>query len=129
MLIKAAMSFLLLELKGATQFEAIGYFVGSDDEVHEEAVTVCRSFCSTNILNEKCADLIRLINSLAIEFEQISIAVEIDNVMHLYEPDAQYREAYQQLLKQGTAGGYHDYINIELPLKGAPIVTPSQAAE
>lgn len=119
-LVHATMCFLLHELGGCTQVEGIGYFTGDGRKLHIEQSTLCRSFCSKEDLEKHGPEINRLANSLAIEFEQESLAVELDNVMYFFGPTRRYREVYAYLkfkwgAGEGEKSGYEKYIAKELP--------------
>lgn len=120
-LIKAAMNFLLREMHGATQIQGVGYYLGDEvngeRELHEEEVTLCKSLCTTQTFVEQRANLRRLANSLAIEFEQEAFAVEIDGEMHFFSPTPAYKKRYKEMVESGEmdgVSGYHKYIDARL---------------
>jgi hypothetical protein len=121
-LVDAAMKFLLTKLGGATQTKGVGYYAelkpnGDIDKIHAEKVTLCRSLCTTENLVKHRADLRRLANSFAIEFQQASIAVEIDGEFHFFSPTDAYETQYRRLVKSGTIKsvlGYEQYIHASL---------------
>lgn len=116
-LIEAVMKFLLIELGGATQTEGIGYFLDDDDvTVHVEHVTVCKSFCSVKKIEEQGWNINRMANSLAIEFKQVCISVELDGEMLFYGPTDEYKRRYALPRKGVNKYGYEQYINADLTI-------------
>jgi hypothetical protein len=127
-LVEAAMNFLLLEMGGATQTEGTGYYAekgpkGKIAKVHEEHVTLCTSLCSTETFVKQRDNLRRLANSFAIEFQQESIAVVIDDEMHFFSPTDAYIKRYNAMVMSGKMKGvssYHKYIDARLDGGGVP---------
>ncbi|NBZ94844.1 MAG: hypothetical protein EBR40_00145 [Proteobacteria bacterium] len=115
-LIDATMKFLLLELGGATMTEGAGYFHEAGI-VHAEKVTICKSFCSEEKLDEHKWNINRMANSLAIEFGQICLSVEIDGAMYFFGPNDEYKRRYALPRPEGVDKyGYEKYINSDLPV-------------
>lgn len=124
-LAEAAMNFMLQELGGATMIKGIGFFKGEGDVVHMEESTICRSLCTAETLQKKLEDIYYLANSLAVKFEQESIAVEINSELYFIGPTPEYRRRFtDHFEKAWLAGdreplGYHKYINMRLPMVGS----------
>lgn len=122
MLVDAAMKFLLAKMDGATQMEGLGYYAEKDDagevvQVHTEDVTLCKSLCTTKTFVEQRDNLRRLANSFAIEFQQESIAVEIDGEFHFFSPTDSYERQYHRMVASGAmddVDGYRKYIDERL---------------
>lgn len=105
-LIDGVMRYLLLELKGATHVQGTGYFVDEATmHVHKEDVTLCYSFCQ-DLSTDRLKEINEMANGLAIEFNQLSIAVEVDNVMYLFQPTQVYRDVYAAQKKKGRHIGW-----------------------
>jgi hypothetical protein len=124
-LAEATMNFMLQELGGATMIKGIGFFKGKGDVVHMEESTLCRSLCTKKKIEEKLEDIYYLANSLAVKFDQESIAVEIGTELFFVGPNKEYRKRFtEHFEKAWLAGdrnplGYHKYINMRLPMVGS----------
>ena len=116
-LIRATMAFLIKELGGGTQIEAVGSFWSdAEQEVVHENVTICYSFCSDGDMKKHDREMNRLANALCIEFEQESIAMEKNNWFYLFSPSPKYIANYKRDMKiakqRGTEWGYEKWIKI-----------------
>jgi hypothetical protein len=124
-LAEATMNFMLQELGGATMIKGIGFFKGEGDVVHMEESTICRSICTAETLQKKLEDIYYLANSLAVKFNQESIAVEINSELYFIGPTPEYRRRFKDHFEKAwVAGdreplGYHKYINMRLPMVGS----------
>lgn len=106
----AIMTFLLKEFGGATLTEGKGYFISSKDgRTHEEEVTLCRSFCTYQELHDNDRMVRSIANALAIEGDQDTISVEIDDVMYFYKPTAVYRKIYESRVRADKSD-YHQLL-------------------
>ncbi len=123
----SVMNFLLNELGGATRVQGEGFFAetknaGKKNEqkyVHQESVVLCRAFCSAETLKKHGWKINQMANSMAIEFFQFSIAVEVDGGMYFYSPNEGYRAIYAENKKKWAKDkdprGYFKYIDMALP--------------
>jgi hypothetical protein len=124
-LAEATMNFMLQELGGATMIKGIGFFKGEGNVVHMEESTICRSLCTAEKLQEKLEEIYYLANSLAVKFDQESIAVEIGTELYFIGPTEEYRRRFKDHFEKAwLAGdrdplGYHKYINMRLPMVGS----------
>jgi hypothetical protein len=119
LVVDGTMKFLLKELGGATMTEGTGYFEDDTPEklVHVEQVTLCRSLCTKDTLEAKKEKIAYMANSLAVIFDQHSLAVEVNGTMHFFAPTEYYRENYHSYYKKKWDSGeleplgYHAYID------------------
>jgi hypothetical protein len=119
LVVDGTMKFLLKELGGATMTEGKGFYEDDTTQklVHVEDVVLCRSLTTKSKLEEKKEKIVRMANSLAVIFEQHSLAVEINGTMHFFAPTARYRENYEKYYKKEYKSGrleplgYDAYIN------------------
>ncbi len=117
LLIESTMKFLVKELGGGTQIDALGSFE-MDAEVVSEKVTICYSFLSKERLTIHEREINQIANALAIEFEQDSIAVEVNDKFYLFAPNAKYIQNYKRdmtnAIARGTEWGYRKWLKVAL---------------
>jgi len=96
----AVMNFLIAKLGGATMIEVRGYFQGDKNKIHSENTTLCISYFAESQLNDWLKkDIAHIANSLAIEFEQETLAVSLNSMMIFFSPTAKYRYRYENEFK------------------------------
>lgn len=113
----AVTNFMMATYGGLTRVEGRGFFFGNGNVEHDEQVWVLTSFCSPETLEEKGDDLNRMLNSLAIELGQESIAAEVNGELWFYGPSESYVEKYKELraalVASGEEGfGYLEYLKV-----------------
>jgi hypothetical protein len=103
--IHAVMNFLLKELGGATMTEGRGYFADGSGKIHSENTTICLSYFEKSKMKDSFFKEIEWVaNSLAIELEQDSIAVSINEKLYSYSPTDSYRNKYPSYIKKNVFG-------------------------
>jgi hypothetical protein len=124
-LVDGVMKYLLTNLKGATMSEGTGFFEDDKGEVHMEKVIMCKALCSPEKLKKEYRNIYYMANSLAILFEQDSMAVEINGRMYFFSPNDAYSKKFQEkYLKDWRSGklqplGFHAYIDKEVVMVGS----------
>lgn len=117
LLIEGTMKFLIKELGGGTQIDALGSFQ-MNGEVVSEKVAICYSFLSKTNLAVHEREINQIANALAIEFEQDSIAVEVNDKFYLFSPNASYIRNYKRDMvkatKRGTEWSYKKWLRVPL---------------
>lgn len=68
---------------GATSYLAHGAWVTTSGSLIQEKVTICQSFCNELALNENIEKIYNYCLDLKGELKQESIALEVNNVLHL----------------------------------------------
>lgn len=113
-LIQATMNFLVTELGGGTQTEATGSFAGEGGKLIQEDVTICYGWMSKATFKKNEREINQIANALAIEFEQESLAMELDGKFYLVAPKQKYRDYYDANIKgartKGTEWGYWKWL-------------------
>jgi hypothetical protein len=110
----AVMNFLLKELGGATLIEGKGYFADKSGKIHCENTTLCISYCRKSKFSSSwmMKEIELIANSLAIELEQDTLAVSINDILLPYSPKEQYRNKYPSLIEQNPFG-FRKYLNLK----------------
>ena len=112
-LVLATMNFLLSELGGASLTEANGFYV-EDKQLHQENVTLCKSFCKLDALETNNDQIITLANGLAIACDQDSLGVEIDGVLYFFQVSKYYKQLNKWHRDKGKKTYYEVYLETEL---------------
>lgn len=124
-IVDGVMKYLLTQLGGATMTKGKGFFEDDKKEIHMEDVVICRSLCTKQKLQKEYRNIYYMANSLAVLFEQHSLAVEINGLMFFFSPSEIYgknlREKYLKKWKSGKLAplGYHAFFDRELIMAGA----------
>lgn len=107
----AVMNFLLKNLGGATMMEGRGYFKDDCGVVHSEQTTLCTSYFSSKKLTQKLKEEINHVaNSLAVEFNQDTIAVSLNGTLGFFSPTPNYKNEYNKKFKKLWESGKMDPI-------------------
>ena len=118
-MVTAVMNFLLIEMGGGTRQEVVGSFMNSQEAVTTEDVTICFAYCSPDVLTRNLQNINQVANSMAIEFNQESLAVVIDGEMYFFAPNAAYKHRFEKYVAKVGRGkaepfGYRKYLAKEL---------------
>ncbi len=117
-IIDSTMAFLVVNLGGGTQIEALGSFENGGKVVSEE-VTICYAFLSKEDVKKHEKEINQIANALAIEFKQDSIAIEVNRNFYLFEPNEKYRRNYERDMEKakarGTEWGYQKWLKVAIP--------------
>ncbi len=90
-----------------------------------EKSIMCKALCKREKLNKEYRNIYYMANSLAILFEQDSLAVEITGRMYFFSPNDAYTKKFQdQYLKDWKSGklqplGFHAFIDEKIVMVGS----------
>lgn len=109
-LLQAVRSALVTLFLGSTEYNATGSFrKDGDGPIITENVTLCYACCTEKLFEEHIREINQLANALAIEFQQDTIAVELNGTMYNFAPTDKYVERYRALKDKVTSGGAQEW--------------------
>ena len=81
--VERTLSFLSKYFGGAISYKALGCWFSPTQGVLKEKVFICESFCNSDQLEDGMEKMVEYCEILKEELKQDSIAIEVNNVMHL----------------------------------------------